>query len=134
MVQKRNALLASGIFSLVELSWTFAAYGTPRTTFEQFYILLFYWPLLHEPYLNYMKSYGSIWRIFFFPLCVWLTEIVEGYTLIFFHGFNPGWKYENKRCFVSWQYSFILFASLVGIRRFFSEILFFVVIESTLIF
>ena len=95
--QKLNSVVASFIFSFVEFSWTFLAYGKPRTTFEQWYIITFYWSFLHEPYLYYMEQYGSILRFAFFPLLVWLTEIAEGYTLMFFHyGMNPAWCYKTS--------------------------------------
>jgi len=95
--QKMNALAASVIFASIEWSWTFCAYGKPRTTFEQFYIILLYWPFLHEPYLYYMKTFGSLLRFAFFPILVWVAEVIEGYTLMYFHnGLNPAWCYKCK--------------------------------------
>jgi len=98
MQHKFNSIFAGCAFSLIELTWTFVTSRKARTTFEQFYILVFFFPFIHDCYLWAWQwvSFGSIWRILLTPLVVWFGEIVQGYTLQYLHeGENPAWTYSG---------------------------------------
>ena len=44
----------------------------------------------------------SLFRMVFFPCVIWILEAVEGHTLIFLCGFNPGWCYDDPDGF--WRF------------------------------
>jgi hypothetical protein len=69
----------------------------PQTTVEQFVCNALWVPVLLQ-----IRGFigGPIARVLVFPLLVWTTEVVQGYTLIALFGFNPAWNYRGRHVFL----------------------------------
>ncbi|KAF9215285.1 hypothetical protein BGZ59_001818 [Podila verticillata] len=72
--------------------------GRPgHTTIHQYIMNVFYIPILIHGYHALIGS--TALRILFFPLNIWLLEIIQGYTLIYLIGYNAAWSYKGYDSF-----------------------------------
>ncbi|KAG0223427.1 hypothetical protein BGW42_005905 [Actinomortierella wolfii] len=72
--------------------------GRPgHTTVHQYIMNVFYIPILIHGY--HALIHNTYLRILFFPLNIWLLEIIQGYTLIYLIGYNAAWTYRGKDAF-----------------------------------
>ncbi|KAI9593976.1 hypothetical protein BDF19DRAFT_414972 [Syncephalis fuscata] len=65
-----------------------------HTTVHQFLCNIIYTPILLDFYYSVMPNWPA--RILLFPLNIWLLEVIQGYILIYLHGYNPAWTYYGK--------------------------------------
>ncbi|GJJ72725.1 hypothetical protein EMPS_05083 [Entomortierella parvispora] len=104
---KLQCLIGAGLFSCTEYTFymnttedldgtvsvrPFA--GRPgHTTIHQYIMNVFYIPILIHGYHALISS--TALRILFFPLNIWVLEIIEGYTIIYLLGYNAAWVYRG---------------------------------------
>ncbi|RKP25927.1 hypothetical protein SYNPS1DRAFT_28358 [Syncephalis pseudoplumigaleata] len=65
-----------------------------HTTVHQFICNVIYTPILLDVYVDAVPYWPL--RVLLFPLNIWLLELVQGYVLIYLHGYNPAWTYYGK--------------------------------------
>ncbi|KAF9910873.1 hypothetical protein EC991_005336 [Linnemannia zychae] len=108
---KLQCLIGAGLFSCTEYTFYTMTVESPdgtvslkpfagrpgHTTVHQYVMNVFYIPILIHGYHSIIGS--TALRILFFPLNIWLLEMIQGYTLIYLIGYNAAWVYRGYDAF-----------------------------------
>uniref|UniRef100_A0A0G4F1D6 Uncharacterized protein n=1 Tax=Chromera velia CCMP2878 TaxID=1169474 RepID=A0A0G4F1D6_9ALVE len=105
LYDKAVALWFALAFMGVETTFTFLTDGFEKcgSTPEQFFVNLFYLPLLLPPFWAWMREVSGRWGTFGLalqtPVFIWILEIVEGYSRIGLFGYCRAWQYNGRDAF-----------------------------------
>ncbi|KAG0031396.1 hypothetical protein BGZ81_001304 [Podila clonocystis] len=108
---KFQCLVGAGLFSCTEYTFYTMTVEDPdgtvrvkpfagrpgHTTVHQYIMNVFYIPILIHGYHALITS--VFLRILFFPINIWILEIIEGYTIINLIGYNAAWVYRGYDAF-----------------------------------
>ncbi len=91
---KLRAAFGATAYSLIEYTFTFVNDGTAYTSFAQFFGNLLYVPILLDGY-GFLLYDNLFLYILFFPVNVWLLEIVLDSLFHVIYGRNVAWCYHS---------------------------------------
>lgn len=98
---KMRCVLCAVIYSFIESSFTYFQRGACYTSVAQFLGNLLYIPVLLDVYGMYLEN-SPLLYVFFFPLNVWLLELVEGALIVCLFGHNVAWSYLDYADEFAW--------------------------------
>lgn len=98
---KLRCALCAVIYSFTESSFTYFERGACYTSVAQFFGNLLYIPVLLDVYGIYLENRPLLY-VLFFPLNVWLLELVEGALIVWVFGHNVAWCYLDYADEFAW--------------------------------
>ncbi len=91
---KLRAVFGATAYSFIEYAFTFINDGTAYTSFAQFFGNLLYVPILLDGY-GFLFYENFIVYVLFFPVNIWLLEIVLNHLFRLIYGRNIAWCYHS---------------------------------------
>lgn len=90
-----KAVGEAGFFGIMEATLYLFEDGYLFTSYQQFLLNILWFPIIINLYCYYF-NYNLFLVTVFFPINVWINEILNGYLLHVIYGYNPCWNYLGK--------------------------------------